>query len=85
MGVSALVWGLTIAVVVALALFDYLFHVRRSHVPTVRDAAIWSAAYIGAAIVFGGVVVMVGGATMGIEFFACYLVVSFRRCKRVRT
>lgn len=73
MGVSALVWGLTIAVVVALALFDYLFHVRRSHVPTVRDAAIWSAAYIGAAIVFGGVVVMVGGATMGIEFFACYL------------
>ncbi|BCO36793.1 hypothetical protein BMW24_018005 [Mycobacterium heckeshornense] len=73
MGVSALVWGLTIAVVVGLAVFDYFFHVRRSHVPTVRDAAVWSAAYIGAAIVFGGVVVMVGGAAAGIEYFVCYL------------
>jgi tellurite resistance protein TerC len=73
MGVSALVWSLTIAVVAGLALLDYFFHVRKPHVPTVRDAAVWSAAYIGAAIVFGGVVVMVGGATMGVEYFACYL------------
>jgi tellurite resistance protein TerC len=39
----------------------------------VRDAAIWSTGYIGAAIVFGGAVVIFGGTTMGIEYFACYL------------
>jgi tellurite resistance protein TerC len=73
MGVSGLVWALTIAIIVGLALFDYFFHVRRPHIPTVRDAAIWSTGYIGAAIVFGGAVVIFGGTTMGIEYFACYL------------
>ncbi|BBY08091.1 TerC/Alx family metal homeostasis membrane protein [Mycobacterium noviomagense] len=73
MGVSGLVWALTIAIIVGLALFDYFFHVRRPHIPTVRDAAIWSTAYIGAAFVFGAAVVMLGGTTMGIEYFACYL------------
>ncbi|WP_375488248.1 TerC/Alx family metal homeostasis membrane protein [uncultured Mycobacterium sp.] len=73
MGVSGPVWALTIAIIVGLALFDYFFHVRRPHIPTVRDAAIWSTAYIEAAIVFGGAIVMLRGTTMGIEYFACYL------------
>jgi tellurite resistance protein TerC len=73
MGVSGLVWTLTVAIIVGLVFFDYFFHVRTPRIPTVRDAAIWSTAYIGAAIVFGGAVVMLGGTTMGIEYFACYL------------
>jgi tellurite resistance protein TerC len=73
MGVSGLVWALTVVVTVGLALFDYVFHIRKPHVPTLPEAAIWSAAYIGTAILFGIGVVVFGGTTMGVEYFACYL------------
>jgi tellurite resistance protein TerC len=73
MGVSGLVWTLTVVVIVGLALFDYVFHIRKPHVPTLPEAAIWSAAYIGTAIIFGIGVVVFGGTTMGVEYFACYL------------
>ncbi|GFG76348.1 TerC/Alx family metal homeostasis membrane protein [Mycobacterium botniense] len=73
MGVSAVVWALTVTVLVGLAMFDYLAHVRHAHVPTLREAALWSALFIGLAILFGIGVVIVGGTTMGVEYFACYL------------
>ena len=34
MEISPLLWGLTIAVIVGLLLFDFVFHVRKAHVPT---------------------------------------------------
>jgi tellurite resistance protein TerC len=74
MGVSGLTWALTIAVVAGLALFDYAFHVRNPHQQTLRSAAIWSAIYIGAAIVFGLAVIVLAGASRGIEYFAGYLI-----------
>ncbi|MGH3552646.1 MAG: TerC/Alx family metal homeostasis membrane protein [Mycobacterium sp.] len=73
MGVSGLLWALTVAVIVGLALFDYVFHVRRSHLPTLREAAVWSAIFIGIAVVFGVGVFVFGGTTWGVEYFACYL------------
>jgi hypothetical protein len=51
--VSPLVWGLTLGAIVGLLLFDFFFHVRKAHVPTLREAAIWSALYVGIAVVFG--------------------------------
>ena len=39
MEISPLVWGLTIAGIVGLLLFDFVFHVRKAHVPTLREAA----------------------------------------------
>jgi tellurite resistance protein TerC len=73
MGVSAMVWTLTIVVLVGLTLFDYAFHVRKSHAPTWPEAAVWSASYLGIAIVFGIAVMIFGNTTMGVEYFACYL------------
>jgi tellurite resistance protein TerC len=73
MDVSPLVWGLTIAGIVGLLLFDFYFHVRKAHVPTLREAAVWSSLYVGIAIVFGFGVLAFGGATPGGEYFAGYI------------
>src|SRR3954468_7379297 len=73
MHVSAAVWTLTIAGIVALLLFDFIFHVRQAHVPTLREAAGWSGVYVGIAIAFGIGVLVIGGATMGTEYFAGYV------------
>ena len=73
MEVSPLLWGLTIAGIVGLLLFDFYFHVRKAHVPTLREAAIWSALYVGIAIVFGFGVLLLGGPTAGGEYFAGYI------------
>lgn len=70
---GALVWELTIALVVGLLLFDYFFHIRVAHIPTIGEAARWSAAYVGVAILFGGAVWYWGGTEMGIQYFAGYL------------
>jgi tellurite resistance protein TerC len=73
MEVSALIWGLTIAVIVGMVAFDFLFHVRKAHVPTLPEAAVWSAIYVGIAVVFGLLVLGFGGTTPGGEYFAGYL------------
>src|SRR5687768_9956476 len=73
MDVSPLVWGLTIAGIVGLLLFDFYFHVRKAHVPTLREAAIWSSLYVGIAILFGLGVLVLGGPTSGGEYFAGYI------------
>lgn len=73
MTVSATVWVLTVAGIVGLLAFDYVFHVRTAHIPSLREAAIWSALYIGIAILFGVGVLIFGGPTMGAEYFAGYV------------
>ncbi|MCC3290177.1 MULTISPECIES: TerC family protein [unclassified Arthrobacter] len=73
MTVSPLVWGVTIAVILALLAFDYFFHIRKAHIPTLKEAAIWSSIYVGLAVVFGGVVWALGGTQMGTEYFAGYI------------
>ncbi|WP_327590724.1 TerC/Alx family metal homeostasis membrane protein [Nonomuraea sp. NBC_00507] len=73
MGVSPLVWWLTIAGIVGLLLFDFVFHVRRAHVPSLREATIWSALYIGIALAFGVGVWIFGGPDPGTEYFAGYI------------
>lgn len=70
---GALVWELTIALIVGLLLFDYFFHIRVAHVPTLREAAKWSALYVGIALLFGGVVWYLGGTEMGVQYYAGYL------------
>jgi tellurite resistance protein TerC len=68
-----LVWEVTVALIVALLLFDYFFHIRTAHVPTLGEAARWSAAYVGVALAFGGAVLLWGGTEPGIQYFAGYL------------
>jgi tellurite resistance protein TerC len=73
MDVSASMWWLTILGILGLLAFDFVFHVRKAHIPTLREATIWSAIYIGIAILFGVGVWAFGGATMGTEYFAGYV------------
>jgi tellurite resistance protein TerC len=73
MEVSPLVWCLTIAVIVGMLVFDFVFHVRKAHAPTLREAAVWSALYVGIAVVFGLLVLAFAGGNPGGEYFAGYL------------
>ncbi|WP_433870415.1 TerC/Alx family metal homeostasis membrane protein [Saccharopolyspora sp. CA-218241] len=73
MGVPGPVWAVTVAGIAALLLFDYFFHVRKAHTPALREAAVWSAGYVGVALLFGVGVWFFGGTVMGTEYFAGYV------------
>lgn len=73
MTVSPLIWSLTIALILALLAYDFFFHIRKAHVPTLKEAAVWSSAYVGIALLFGVAVLIFGGLTVGSEYFAGYV------------
>ncbi|CAH0180538.1 MULTISPECIES: TerC family protein [Plantibacter] len=73
MEIPGYVWLLTIVGILALLAFDFIFHVRKAHEPTLPEAAKWSALYVGIAIVFGLGVLFFGGGTLGSEYFAGYI------------
>lgn len=73
MNVAGWVWGLTIVGLVGLLAVDFFAHVRKAHVPTLREAAIWSAGYVGIAVLFGVGMLVFGGVDPGSEYFAGYL------------
>ena len=64
---------MTIAGIVGLLAFDFFFHVRKAHTPSLKESAIWSSIYVGIAILFGLGVLVFGGSTMGTEYFAGYV------------
>jgi tellurite resistance protein TerC len=71
--VSGLVWALTVAGIAGLLLFDFFFHVRQAHIPSIREAARWTAIYVSIAILFGFGVWLFGGAELGTQYFAGYV------------
>ncbi|BBH64646.1 putative membrane protein [Actinoplanes sp. OR16] len=71
--VSGAVWVLTVLFIIGLLLFDFFFHVRKAHVPRLREAALWTSIYVSIAILFGVGVWIFGGSTMGAEYFAGYV------------
>ena len=73
MDIPGYVWILTIVFILALLTFDFFFHVRKAHEPTLPEAAKWSAIYVGIAILFGLGVLLFGGGTLGTEYFAGYI------------
>ena len=83
MDVPFWIWAITIAAIVGMLVFDFVGHVRTPHAPSLREAATWSAVYIGIAVVFGLLVLWFGGATPGGEYFAGYVTekaLSTRHC-----
>lgn len=52
MTVPAPAWACALALIVGLLLFDFFFHLRTAHTPSLTEAAIWSAAYVGVAVLF---------------------------------
>ncbi len=73
MDVPDWVWALTVLAIIGLLAFDFLFHVRKAHVPTLREAAVWSAAYVGIAVLFGVGLLVFGSGEAGPEYFAGYV------------
>ncbi|MEU6562746.1 TerC/Alx family metal homeostasis membrane protein [Nocardia nova] len=73
MSVALPAWLGAVALIVALLVFDFVFHVRTPHTPSLRESAVWSAAYVGVAVTFGFVVWAFGGSEMGVEYFAGYI------------
>jgi tellurite resistance protein TerC len=73
MDVSPVVWVLTIVGIAVMVLIDFVFHVRTAHVPTLVEAARWSALYVGIAVLFGVGVLVFGGVESGTEYYAGYV------------
>jgi tellurite resistance protein TerC len=73
MDVPFLVWVLTIAGILALLVFDFVFHVRRAHIPTMKEAVAWSSVYVAIALCFGLGIAAFRGATRGAEYFAGFI------------
>ena len=53
MNVPGYVWLLTVAGIVGLLVFDFFFHVRKAHTPTLRGVRDLVSLYIGIAMLFG--------------------------------
>lgn len=70
---SPLIWMLTVLGLLALLAVDFMTHVRKAHTPSIREAAVWSAIFVGAALAFGAGVWLAGGAELGKEYFAGYV------------
>lgn len=70
---SPLIWTFTVLGLLALLAIDFMTHVRKAHTPTIREAAVWSAIFVGVALAFGAGVWLVGGAELGKEYFAGYV------------
>ncbi|MEV4313653.1 TerC family protein [Actinocrispum sp. NPDC049592] len=73
MGVPVVAWWLTIAGIIGLILFDFFVHVRKAHVPTIGEAAVWSTIYVGIAVLFGVGLWLFGDSAMASEYFAGYV------------
>ncbi len=66
-------WIATLVFIAALLLFDFVFHVRVAHTPSIKEAAVWSSIFVAVALLFGAVVWFAGGSQMGTEYFAGYI------------
>src|SRR3954453_2805208 len=73
MDVPFWVWAITVAAIIGMLVFDFVGHVRTPHAPSLREAATWSAVYVGIAVVFGLLVLWFGGGQAGGEYFAGYI------------
>lgn len=67
------VWILTVGLIVGLLAFDYFFHVRAAHTPTLKEAAVWYSVYVSVAIIFGIAFWVVAGRDWGMQYFAGYI------------
>jgi tellurite resistance protein TerC len=73
MHVTQLEWIITLAVTIAVLLFDVVVIGRRAHEPSKRELVIALSIYIGLAVAFGIWVWNFHGSQYGVEFFAGWL------------
>lgn len=74
LNVHAWQWGVLLAVIMALLLFDLLVVHKKAHVASTKEAAIESAVWISIGVAFTGVIaIWFGGAASG-EYISGYLI-----------
>ncbi|MEQ3836449.1 TerC family protein [Lawsonella clevelandensis] len=78
MDVNALMWIISVVVIIGLFIFDFYSHVKTPHVPSLKEAALWSLFYIVVACIFGGFLWWYwrepgNPHQHGMEFFAGYV------------
>lgn len=68
-------WFETSALIVLLLILiiDLLLIIRRPHTPSMRESAVWVAAYVLLALVFAGCIFLLGDKQQGVEFLAGWL------------
>ncbi len=66
-------WVGTVAAILVLVAVD-IRHARSPHVVSFKEATQWSVAYIGAAVVFGAVLLVTAGVDVGTQYFAGWLI-----------
>ncbi|WP_072341613.1 TerC family protein [Actinomyces urinae] len=73
MHVHALGWIMLAVIILALIIVDIVGHVRTPHEPTLKEAAVWSVAYILLGVVFGFVVWFFWDLQYAGEYWAGYI------------
>jgi len=69
-----LLWAAFIIVVAGLLYVDLRAFERRPHVPNLKEALLWAAAWVGLALAFNGGVFLFRGSEKALEFFTGYLI-----------
>ncbi|XPP25503.1 MAG: TerC family protein [Leucobacter sp.] len=63
----------SMVVLVVILLVDLLLIIRRPHVPSMREASLWVGFYVLLALIFAGLMFLLGDAQHGTEFLAGWL------------
>lgn len=66
-------WVATVVAILVLVAVD-IRHARSPHEVTFREATQWSVAYVGAAVLFGVVLLVSAGGSIGAQYFAGWLI-----------
>jgi len=67
------VWLITVATITCVFVFDFTVAARRPHAVSMREASMWTAIYVTAALVFGVYVAITYGGDYGGQFYAGWL------------
>lgn len=70
---TPMLWGLTIAAIIGLLVFDFLL-TRRPHEVSLKEAVGWSLFYVAVPVAFGLWVWLAHGAEIGTQYYTGYLV-----------
>ncbi|WP_269928204.1 TerC family protein [Kocuria massiliensis] len=73
MDIPLIQWVVTLAVILALLAYDFFFHVRKAHEPSIKEAAVWSGVYVGIALLFGLVILGFDGGQYAAEYYGGYI------------
>ena len=73
MEVSGLQWGVTIAVIVGLLAYDFIFHARKPHEPSIKEAALWTGLYVSLALIFGLLILFWDGPGFAAQYYAGFV------------